>query len=480
MKNTISLKKICGCTLAVFILLGIVFYAIAHQQLCYKVNTTDSLTPANNVGELVAGDVVEQSFSTEDDTLSRISLFFQTYGRTNVGTVTVSILKENQILYETVVDVATLQDNTYVTLPVNLEEISGKALTLRLTSANGVPGNAVTLAYGDSMSAGKIDVSVSNMQPAMKNGQSVAGALCMTMTTVESLWFGQYYWYFFAATSMLLALYLVHLLRCSKLGKRSMGLSFLDAMTRYRFLLRQLVNRDFKTRYKRSVLGIFWSFLNPLLTMLVQYLVFSTLFKSDIPNYPVYLLTGIVCFSYFSEAVNQCMVSITGNASLITKVYVPKYIYPVSKALSSGINLLLSLIPLFVVILITGLGIHTSILLLPFGLICLFMFCLGMGMLLATSMVFFRDTQFLWGVVSMLWMYCTPIFYPESIIPAKLMTFFKMNPLYHIIRFVRIVLIDGVSPEPKAYLFCIIACVVPLLLGLWAFKKNQDKFILHV
>lgn len=244
--------------------------------------------------------------------------------------------------------------------------------------------------------------------------------------------------------------------------------------------MRQLISRDFKTKYKRSILGVFWSFLNPLLTMTVQYIIFSTLFKSDIPNFPLYLLTGIVCFNFFNEACTMSLSSIVGNASLITKVYVPKYIYPFSRTLSSGINLLLSLIPLFAVMLVTGTPIRPALLLLPFGLICLLALSLGIGMFLSTAMVFFRDTQFLWGVVSMLWLYATPIFYPESIIGDQFMILFKCNPLYHIIRFIRIILMDGVSPEPKAYALCLIASFVPLLIGAVVFKKNQDKFILNL
>ena len=172
--------------------------------------------------------------------------------------------------------------------------------------------------------------------------------------------------------------------------------------------------------------------------------------------------------------------SIVGNAPLITKVYVPKYIYSVTRVMSSAVNFLLSLIPLFFVVFITRTPIRASFLLLPLGIICLFMLCLGVGMLLATSMVFFRDTQFLWGVVSMLWMYATPIFYPESILPAKLMPLFKCNPLYHIIRFIRTVLMDGVSPEPKAYALMLLASLIPLVIGVWVFKKNQDKFVLYL
>ena len=214
--------------------------------------------------------------------------------------------------------------------------------------------------------------------------------------------------------------------------------------------------------------------------MSAQYVVFSTLFKSDIPNFALYLLIGIVCFNFFNEASTMALTSIVGNAALITKVYVPKYIYPLSRVLSSTVNLLLSLIPLFAVMLFTGAQVRLALLLLPFGMICLFLFSLGVGMFLATTMVFFRDTQFLWGVVSMLWMYLTPIIYPESIIPDSIMPLYKCNPLYHIVRFIRIIMMDGISPEPKAYGLCLLASLIPLLLGAFVFKRQQDKFVLNL
>ena len=220
--------------------------------------------------------------------------------------------------------------------------------------------------------------------------------------------------------------------------------------------------------------------MNPLLTMMVMYIVFSTLFKSNIVNFPVYLLSGIVCWNFFSEVTGSCLTSITGNTALITKVYVPKYMYPLSRTISSTVNLGLSLIPLVIVMLLTGTRLTVRILLLPFPIICLFLFAFGMGLLLASMMVFFRDTQFLWGVISMLWMYLTPIFYDAEIIPAQYMTLYKMNPLYHIIRIMRILLINGVSPEPKAYLLCAAASLIPLFLGALVFKKAQDRFVLYL
>jgi ABC-2 type transport system permease protein len=130
--------------------------------------------------------------------------------------------------------------------------------------------------------------------------------------------------------------------------------------------------------------------------------------------------------------------------------------------------------------LLTRTPITPAIFLLPFALLMLFLFSYGVGLLLATLMVFFRDTQFLWGVLSMLWMYLTPIFYPETIIPQAFLGVYKLNPLYHILRFVRTLLMSGVSPPPRAYLYCFLLCIAPLLLGLWIFRRKQDRFILYI
>ena len=245
-------------------------------------------------------------------------------------------------------------------------------------------------------------------------------------------------------------------------------------------MLQQLVNRSFKTKYKRSILGILWSFLNPLLTMLIQYIVFSTLFKSNLEYFPVYLLAGTICFSFFSEATSTGLASISGNASLITKVYIPKYIFPISTVLSSGINFALTLIPLLATVLISGLPITQAYFFLPIVFLCLLLLCLGMTMLLATAMVFFRDVQFLWGVITTLLMYTTPLFYPETIIPAHFSFILKINPLYHVIRIFRVILIDCAPPEPRAVLVCIMFCLCILFCGAWMFKKQQDKFVLNL
>ena len=168
------------------------------------------------------------------------------------------------------------------------------------------------------------------------------------------------------------------------------------------------------------------------------------------------------------------------NAALIKKVYMPKYIYPISRLCSSLINLGMALLPLFIVMMFTGTAFGPSLLLLIFDILCMLGFVMGMMLLLSTAMTFFQDTQFLWSVVSMMWMYLTPLFYPESIIPAQFLTVYHMNPMYQYITFARICIIDGMSPEPMAYLWCILSSVVVLGLGILTFKRHQDKFVLYL
>ena len=255
---------------------------------------------------------------------------------------------------------------------------------------------------------------------------------------------------------------------------------FCLTLTKYRFLMKQLILRDFRIKYKRSILGVGWSFFNPLLTMCVQYVVFMTIFGAESKNYPVYLLCGIVFFNFFNESVTLGMNSIIGNASLIKKVYVPKYIYPLTRVLSSLVNLLISMIPLFLIILITGTRFRFSFLLLPYCCFCLTLFVLGMTFLFSTGVTFFQDIAFLWGVISMIWTYATPIFYTETILPEKFRPIFHLNPMYHYITFARTCIIDGVSPQPALFIHCLLSAVIVFVLGILVFKRNEDRFIFYL
>lgn len=251
---------------------------------------------------------------------------------------------------------------------------------------------------------------------------------------------------------------------------------------KYSFLLQQLIARDFKVKYKRSVLGIVWSLLYPLLTMSVMAIVFSNVFKFSTPgvNYLVYLMSGLVMFNYFSEASNLSMSSVVANFSLINKIYIPKYIFPLSKCLFVGINFLLTLIPLYIIILATGTALNIYHLLLPYAIVCLFMFTFGMGLILATVSVFLRDMFYIYGIITMTWTYLTPLMYDISMISTKLQPFLKLNPLYHYINFVREIILYNRIPQPFTWAVCLLSSVVVLILGIVIFRKNQDKFIYYI
>ena len=467
-----------------YILIVILFYLIAEDQLQFRVDQTEMPQANSSTGELVSGTEVRQAFTADADKLLSLSLLTATYDRTNTALLNVAVVDKNGVEAGQVTVSSSWLTNgvSEITFLTPVEITPRATYELIITSPDGTGGNTIALMYGNSMALprGEMPLDIPAEEQIQVNGVSQEGKLCVRLTTQKTLWIGQIYWHLTIGIGIALIAYGWYTLRRIQQGRVTVVLRVAAAFQRYKFLIKQLVLRDFKTKYKRAVLGILWSFLNPLLTMTVQYIVFSTIFRSDIPNFALYLLTGIVCFNFFSEASSMALMSIVGNAPLITKVYVPKYIYPLSRVLSSSINLLFSLIPLLAVMLITGAPLRPALLLLPFGLICLFLFSLGIGLLLSTAMVFFRDTQFLWGVVSMLWMYLSPIIYPESIIPVKFLTLYKCNPLYHIIRFIRIILMDGISPEPKAYGLCIIASAVPLIIGAVVFKKNQDKFVLNL
>ena len=251
---------------------------------------------------------------------------------------------------------------------------------------------------------------------------------------------------------------------------------------KYSFLLEQLVSRDFKVKYKRSVLGIVWSLLYPVLMMAVMAIVFSNVFKFSTPgvSYLAYLLIGLTYFNYFSEASNLAMSSVVGNFSLINKVYIPKYIFPLSKCLFVGINFLLTLIPLYVVIIATGTGLCWQHILLPYSFICLFLFTVGMGFILSTISVFLRDMFYIYGIIITIWTYLTPIMYDIKMLNQTFAFVLKFNPLYQFINFARTIILYHNTPTLGQFAGCAISAIIVFLLGIFIFKKKQDKFIYYV
>lgn len=486
-QSAFALKRVCLYCIAGYIALIVALYFLMGEQLHFRASRGDFALPPAEAGtvELAQGATVEQTFSVKIQRLQTVSVQWGTYYRPNSGTVTMELWEKvgGTLLASQTFDAATIAEGglTTLTFDTPLEGYYDNPLTLRLY-ADSQPGSAASplMAYTFPEQKNVKNPAEKEAFSLFLNEAATEGVLCLAVTGEDYIWTGLHYWKFVAVVGAALALYLFWSYRRWSTGKPSMLVKALFAVKKYRFLIKQLVSRDFKAKYKRSILGVFWSFLNPLLNMLVQYIVFSNMFRFDIPNFPVYLLCGNVVFSYFSESCGMALTSIVGNAGLITKVYVPKYIYPLTRIMSSMVNLLISLIPLFAVSLFSGIIPTKAYFLLLIPLFLLALFCLGLGMLLASAMVFFRDIQFLWGVLTTIWMYLTPIFYPISALPEAVQTVVKLNPLYFYVTFVRTCVIDGISPEPLMYVQCALIGVVMLFIGAFVFKKTQDKFVLYL
>ena len=473
----INLRRTIITAILGYVCLVVLFYVLAGRQLHFRASRGNFPQPSAEAGtvELAQGAVVEQSFSVKIQRLQSVSVQWGTYYRPNSGTVTMELIdqRDGSVIMSESFEASAITEGGVTTMAAGspIETLYGVPLLLRIY-ADSLPGQAASPMMSSTAAQEGFSLTL--------NGVPTEGVLCFSVSGEDYIWTGLHYWEFTAGFGAVLALTAALIWHRYKQGKHSYVVNALIAMRKYRFLIRQLVGRDFKTKYKRSVLGVFWSFLNPLLTMAVQYVVFSNLFRFDVPHYQAYLIIGIVFFNFFSESTNMALSSIIGNAGLITKVYVPKYIYPLTRVLSSLVNLVISLIPLLLVTLISGIVPTKAYLLVPFVLVCLAVFSLGIGLLLAALMVFFRDVQFLWGVLTMIWMYATPIFYPASILPAKIAWVLDVNPLYYFITFARTCFMDGISPEPIVYVKCFLMAFITLLAGALVFGKSQDRFVLYL
>ena len=456
-----------------YCIVAVLFHSIVAEDWMQESREVTAVTPGTPI-RVEAGHEVVQTFTGTMDQIEELTVFFA--AETENASVSLTVKRDGETLWTKVVGAADIVNYQNTAIPVEpaVSDAQGKTHTLHITGETGV---MVTYA-GDSVSAGKFDVNVESAEQLRLDDTQLAGQLVLGMAGVNLI--TAYLYIIPVAVVGGIAMILALLYLSTAKGQNGKIGRTLRTFKQYKFLLRQLVMRDFKVKYKSSALGVMWSFLNPLFTMLVYYFVFSTIFQNNIENFPAYLITGIIVFNYFSESTSLGMSSIVGNGGLITKVYIPKYIFPLSKILSSAINLCISMIPMLVIILLVGIPLQESMLLLPLAVFYLMTFSLGLSLMLATLNTFFRDTQFLWSVLLTMWNFLTPIFYPASIIPAKYQPIYQMNPMYQIVGFVRSIMIDGVSPSPAAYLYCTVASVVSMALGLYIFRKKQNQFVLHL
>ena len=272
---------------------------------------------------------------------------------------------------------------------------------------------------------------------------------------------------------------------------------YTDNFMKYRHLLRELVVKNIKLQYRNSVLGMLWTFLQPLLTMIVLSVVFSNLFgknSNEVVNYPVYLLSGRLLYEFFTQSTKRAMKSIRGNASIIKKVYVPKYIYPFSVVLSTFVTFLISLSVLVVVILffniakINPVTVSWQVVFALPPIIVLFFFGIGVGMILATLNVFFKDIENLYEVFCLLLFYLTPIVYTLDRLGFKenswQLSLLKVNPMYGIIDAFRAAVLHSSEFaeffDAQSFCYSAVFALVMFVIGVISFYKNQDKFILHI
>lgn len=256
---------------------------------------------------------------------------------------------------------------------------------------------------------------------------------------------------------------------------------FVQEGWKYRDLLKLLVTRNLKLKYRRSVLGYVWSVLNPLMTMVVMSIVFSTMFSRNIENFPVYLFCGQLLFNFMNTSTRQAISSINANASLLKKTYVPKYIFTISKITSGLVDLVFSLGALLLVILFTGAKLTWYALLFPVVILQLYLFCIGLGLFLAQANVFFRDVEYIYNAVITAWMYLTPIFYPLEMLPENVMWVVKhLNPMYFYVGQFRDLIYLGQMPGPVIQIAGWVAAIGMLAIGIWSFRRSQDRFILYI
>ena len=254
----------------------------------------------------------------------------------------------------------------------------------------------------------------------------------------------------------------------------------LQTLKQHRFLLEELVKRDFDRKYKGSLLGTAWSVLNPLLTLLIMRLVFGHFFGSGIPHYTTYLFCGTVVFGFFSESTSEGLMALTGNAHIFTKVNVPKYLFLLAKNAQTLINFALTLCVFFLFCALDGVTFSWRFLALLYPITMLLLFNMGMGFILSALYVFYRDIQYFWGILTQFIMYLSAVFYSVDSFSPQIQNAFLLNPLYLFIRYFRKIVLDGVFPSVGFHALMAFDALAALFIGIWMYRKYDAEFLYYV
>lgn len=248
----------------------------------------------------------------------------------------------------------------------------------------------------------------------------------------------------------------------------------------YQFLFEELVKRDFKKRYNRTVLGIVWSVLSPLLMLSVMAVIFGNFFGRSIEHYVIYLFGGQIIFNYFTEATNEGMLALVSNSSIFTKINVPKYLFLFSKNVSALINFLIILLIYFFFVVLDDISFTWAFVLLIYPIVCLIIINIGIGLILSALYIFFRDIQYLYRIFTQIVMYGSAIFYSVDILPQHLQTLFYCNPIFVCITYFRSIVLHNTVPDLWLHLLLAGYAIVLFGIGCWVYKKYNYKFLYYV
>lgn len=254
----------------------------------------------------------------------------------------------------------------------------------------------------------------------------------------------------------------------------------INNLLKHKFLFEELIKRDFKKKYKRTILGFLWSMLSPLMMLGVMSIVFSQFFGKTIEYYVLYILAGQIVFAYFSESTNAGMIALVANASIFSKINIPKYLFVLSRNIAALINFLLTLGIFFVFVFMYDIDIDISILLIIYPIVFLVIFNLGIGLILSALYIFFKDIQYLYSLFLQIVMYGSAIFYSIDILNNNLKYIFYFNPIYIYISFIRDIVIYGSIPDYYIWILSVVYAILALFLGLLIYKKYNYRFIYYI
>lgn len=250
----------------------------------------------------------------------------------------------------------------------------------------------------------------------------------------------------------------------------------IKAVFEYRDLLVLFVSRSIKSRYKRSSLGVIWTLMNPMATMIVFTLVFSRMWRFDVPSYPVYVLSGLIVWNFFSYSASTGMTDMVFQGDLLKRIYMPRSLFVLSATGTGLVNFIISLAPLIVIGVILGLPVSWSWLFLPVSTIIIFVFLIGFGLFLTAGAVFFSDLIPMFSVIQQIWFYATPLFYPISIIPERYLWLFKLNPMYYMVQMVRVPVLEGRIPSGSELIIALAWSLGALLVGWFVFTSKSNEY----